>query len=191
MVQARAIVIGCSAGGLSALQVVLGGLAADLAVPVVVCCHTGSSDVGMLCDLLQRHSRLPVLEAIERIGPAGGNVYVAPSGYHLLLERDARFALSADAKVGFSRPSIDVLFASAAEAWGAALVGVVMTGANKDGADGLHRIRAAGGLGIVQQPDDAEVPTMPQAAIDIAGADHVVPLIAIAPLLNRFGSMSP
>jgi two-component system chemotaxis response regulator CheB len=190
MTQGHAIVIGCSAGGLSALQVVLGGLASSLAAPVIVCCHTGSSDVGMLCDLLQRHSRLRVIEAIERIRPAAGTIYVAPSGYHLLLERDARFALSADAKVAFSRPSIDVLFASAAEAFGDALAGVVLTGANKDGADGLRLIRKAGGLAIVQQPDDAEVAAMPQAAIDVAGADHIVPLTAIAPLLNRYGSTS-
>jgi two-component system chemotaxis response regulator CheB len=190
MDRAKAIVVGCSAGGLSALQAVLGGLAPALAVPVVVCCHTGSSDVGMLCDLLQRHCALPVLEAIERVMPAAGHVYVAPSGYHLLVERDGRFALSADAKVGFSRPSIDVLFASASEAWGAALVGVILTGANQDGAQGLRLVRAAGGIGVVQAPGDAEVPVMPQAAIDTAGADYIVPLAAIATLLNRSGSIA-
>jgi two-component system chemotaxis response regulator CheB len=188
MARFDAIVIGCSTGGLNALQAVLGGLEAGLPMAVLVCCHTGSADVSLLCDLLQRHCTLPVHEAVERSVVGVGAVHVAPSGYHLLVETDRHFSLSADAKIGYSRPSIDVLFASAAEAYGPQLIGVVLTGANDDGADGLARVRALGGLAIVQNPATAEAGSMPQAAIDIAGCDHCVDLERIAPLLNRLGS---
>jgi two-component system chemotaxis response regulator CheB len=181
----RAIAIGCSAGGLSALEVVLGGLDPSIPTAILVCCHTGSSDVQILCEVLARHTQLPVVEAAERETPRSGTVHVAPSGYHLLVEHDERFSLSVDPKVNFSRPSIDVLFASAAEAYRESLIGIVMTGANQDGARGLADIRRCGGLSIVQDPADAEVRTMPQAALDTAGADHCIPLTAIAPLLNR------
>jgi len=185
MTAPRAIAIGCSAGGLTALEIVLGGLDPRIPSTILVCCHTGSSDVEILCELLARHTPLPVVEAAERDTPRAGTVHVAPSGYHLLVEHDGRFSLSVDPKVNFSRPSIDVLFASAAEAYRASLIGIVMTGANQDGARGLADIRRHGGLSIVQDPADAEVRTMPQAALDIAGADHCIPLTAIAPLLNR------
>jgi two-component system chemotaxis response regulator CheB len=179
------VVVGCSAGGLHALHVLLAGLAADFPLPVVVVCHTGSEDVTLLCELLARTSTLPVVEAVERRAPAPGTVHIAPSGYHLLLGDDGRFALSVDPRVGFARPSIDVLFESAAALAGARVAGVIMTGANTDGAHGLRRIRERGGLGIVQDPADAEVDHMPAAALAQAGADHCVPLVEIAPLLNR------
>ena len=185
MRQPQAIVIGCSAGGLDALRTVLGGLDPDLPQAVLVCCHTGSETVGLLCGLLDRVSTLPVIEAVERHPVLGGTVQLAPSGYHLLIERDRHFALSADPRVNHSRPSIDVLLASASAIWGKSLIGVVMTGANADGANGLHQLRQAGGIAVVQSPADAEVPAMPQAALDQAGADYCVELHAIAPLLNR------
>jgi len=181
----KAVVIGCSAGGLAALEKLFGGILPGLPQPFLVCCHTGSSTVDMLCELLARHAAMPVEEAREREAPRGGHVYVAPSGYHLLVEADGRFALSVDPRVSFARPSIDVLFASAAEAYGPGLAGVILTGANSDGAAGLAAVRARGGSAIVQQPDDAESPAMPQAALERAGADHCLPLAAIAPLLNR------
>lgn len=181
----RLIVIGCSAGGLHALQIVLGGLNPQLPVPVVVVTHTASADVTLLCDLLRRHTRLPVIEAAERCAPVAGTVHIAPSGYHLLISREGRFELSVDAKVCFVRPSIDVMFVSAASTCGSRLIGVVMTGANHDGADGLAAIRHAGGLAIIQDPAEAEVPVMPQASLDVAGADHCLRLAAIAPLINR------
>jgi two-component system chemotaxis response regulator CheB len=179
------VVVGCSAGGLRALHVLLGGLAGDFPLPVVVVCHTGSDDVTLLCELLARTSALPVVEAVERHVPTPGTVHVAPSGYHLLLGDDGRFALSVDPRVGFARPSIDVLFESAAALGGTHVAGVIMTGANTDGAHGLRRIRERGGLGIVQDPADAEVDHMPAAALAQAGADHCVPLVEIAPLLTR------
>ena len=185
MAAPEAIAIGCSAGGLTALEQLLAQLDPRLPQAVLVCCHTGSATVELMCELLARHTRLRVTEARERELPQAGTVHVAPSGYHLLLEHDRRFALSVDPRVSYARPSIDVLFDSAAEAYRDGLVGVVLTGANSDGAEGLAAIRAAGGIAIVQEPGDAEVPTMPQAALERAGADHCLPLLDIPPLLNR------
>jgi two-component system chemotaxis response regulator CheB len=181
----QAVVLGCSAGGLNALEVVLAQLDPALPQALIVCCHTGSSDVDMFCELLALHSTLPVSEAVERHPALGGTVHVAPSGYHLLVEADHRFSLSIDPKVCYSRPAIDVLFASAAAAYRERLVGVLMTGANHDGASGLAEIRRHGGIAVVQDPRDAEAPSMPQAALDLAGADHCVTLHEIGPLLNR------
>jgi two-component system, chemotaxis family, protein-glutamate methylesterase/glutaminase len=180
-----AIVLGCSAGGLTAMEVLFAGIDPALPQPIVVCCHTGSSNVDLMCELLAHHATLPVIEAQERAPLHPGTIHVAPSGYHLLVEASHRFALSVDERVSFARPSIDVLFDSAAEAYRESLLGILLTGANRDGAEGLARIRRYGGLAIVQDPDDAEVPAMPRAALELAGADHCLPLTAIAPLLNR------
>jgi two-component system chemotaxis response regulator CheB len=180
-----AIVIGCSAGGVDALKAVIGGLHATLRQTVVVCCHSSSDTVGLLCEVLGRTSKLPVIEAAERHPAQPGVVQLAPTGYHLLVEDDRHFSLSIDSRVNHSRPSIDVLFMSAADVWHNALVGVVLTGGNNDGAAGLRRIRQLGGVAIVQSPQDAVAATMPQAALDLAGADHCVPLDDIAPLINR------
>ena len=185
MATPQAIVIGCSAGGLVALEALFAGLLPILPQPIVVCCHTGSTTVDLMCELLARHATLPVMEARERTPLQGGVIHVAPSGYHLLVEPDRRFSLSVDERVSFARPSIDVLFDSAAEAYRDALIGVLLTGANSDGAEGVERIRHCGGLAIVQDPADAQVAAMPAAALELAGADHCVPLAAIAPLLNR------
>jgi two-component system chemotaxis response regulator CheB len=180
----EAIVIGCSMGGFNALRIVLGALDPRLSQALLLCCHT-SGNVDVLCELLAGHSALPVVEAQERWPASGGTVHMAPGGYHLLVENDRHFALSVDPQVSFSRPSIDVLFGSAADVYHEALIGVVLTGANRDGATGLTQIRARGGIAVVQTPDSAEAATMPQAALDSAGADYCVPLEQIAPLLNR------
>jgi len=180
----EAVVIGCSAGGLTALQTLLGGLRRPLPVSVTIVCHSGSESMAMFCELLQRHSPMPVGEAEERLTPEPGNVYVAPSGYHLLLERDGQYALSVDGRVEYSRPSIDVLFESAADLWQDRLLGLVMTGANADGAQGLEYLRNRGGLAVVEDPATATVSTMPAAALERAGADYCLPLPEIAPLLE-------
>ncbi|MCL7714767.1 chemotaxis protein CheB [Stenotrophomonas mori] len=180
----RAVVVGCSAGGLAALQQLLGGLARPLPAPMVVVCHSGSEDMRLFCELLAARSGLPVGEAEERCVPQPGHVYVAPSGYHLLFERDRRFALSVDPRVAFSRPSVDVLFESAAEAWHDRLLAVLLTGANADGAQGCRRIRAAGGRVIVEDPRTAQAPAMPAATLELAGADHCLPLADIPALLE-------
>lgn len=169
---------------MAALRQLLSGLAPTLQAPVVAVCHTASEDPSLLLQALASASPLPVREAQERHPPLPGTVSVAPGGYHLLIERDGRFALSVDGRVRYSRPSIDVLFESAARCHGPALIGVVLTGANDDGAAGLAAIRSRGGLAVVQDPGEAEVPTMPQAAIQRAGADHITTLAGIAALLN-------
>lgn len=184
MRQPDAIVVGCSQGGFNALRVLLAGLNAQLTQAVLICCHT-AGDVTLLCELLASHSMLPVSEACERQPVSGGAVHVAPGGYHLLVEHDRHFSLSVDDVVRHSRPSIDVLFSSAADVYQSALIGVVLTGANPDGAEGLARIRERGGVAVVQAPASCESPIMPRAALDLAGADHCVPLEQIAPLLNR------
>jgi two-component system chemotaxis response regulator CheB len=180
----EAIAVGCSQGSFHALQVLLGGLDARLTQTLLICCHT-SGDVSTLCELLAVHSTLPIAEARERQPATGGMVHVAPAGYHLLVENDRHFALSVDEHVRYSRPSIDVMFGSATDVYGESLIGVVLTGANSDGAEGLARIRRRGGMAVVQAPESAEAAAMPRAALESAGADHCLPLEAIAPLLNR------
>lgn len=174
-----------STGGIDALRTVLAGLDPKLAVPVLIVQHTASDDGHALCEVLALRSPLPVTEAQPRLTPLGGQVYVAPPGYHLLVEAGPRLALSVDAKVCYVRPSADVLFESASDVWRAGLIGVVLTGANDDGARGLAAIRSRRGLGIVQSPDEALMREMPQAALDLAGADHVLELADIGPLLSR------
>lgn len=184
----QAVVVGCSAGGLSALHALLGGLSGPLPVPMVVVCHSGSEDMRTFCELLGSRSGLPVQEAEERQLPEPGMIHVAPAGYHLLIERDGRFALSVDPRVAFSRPSIDVLFESAAEVWREHLLAVLLTGANSDGAEGCVRVRRNGGTLIVQDPETAQVPMMPAAALELAGADHCLPLSHIPSLLESLCS---
>lgn len=185
MTSIDAVVIGCSAGGLQALKQILPTLCPTRAVPVLVACHTASDDLRGLCDLLSAVSAWPVREAREREIAAPGVIQMAPSGYHLLVERSGELSLSIDPRVSFARPSIDVLFESAAIAYGAHLAGIVMTGANHDGAQGLARVRHGGGIGVIQDPDEAEVDVMPRAALAQAGADHVLPLVRIGPFVSR------
>lgn len=183
------VVIGTSYGGLSALQVVLPALAQDFGLPVVVVQHRGK-DSDNLCEFLQRHSTLPLSEPNDKEAIAPGRVYLAPRDYHLLIERDG-FALSTEAPVGYARPSINVLFESAAEAYQEHVVGVVLTGANTDGARGLAKIKSYGGLCVVEDPADAESRGMPQAAIAATSVDAILPLPKIAPYLNQLCQHEP
>lgn len=185
MARPEAIVIGCSAGGLDALRPLLHALASPVPQAVIVCSHSGDPGTGLLAALLAPHAHLPVKEARERWPVQPGVIHVTPPGYHLLIERDRHFSLSVDAPEHYSRPSIDVLFESAAEAYGARLIGVMLTGASPDGAHGLACIRRRGGLAVVQDPAEAAASAMPQAALDHAGADYCMPLAQIAPLLNQ------
>ncbi|MFI4980902.1 MAG: chemotaxis protein CheB [Nevskiales bacterium] len=176
----RVVAIGASVGGLEALKQVLGALPADYPWPVIALLHTSAGYRGTRLDtLLGQRCALPVREAEARRSLEAGVVHIAPAGYHLLVEQDLRFSLSVDEKVSYVRPSADVLFESLAEAVGARAVGVILTGANDDGAAGLAAIRARGGLAIVQDPQEAQAPQMPQAALRVAGADHVLRLEAI------------
>jgi two-component system chemotaxis response regulator CheB len=178
------VVIGASWGGLHALERVLGALPTGLDAAVAVAQHRSSSDGSAgLANLLTRYSNLPVVDAEDKQTIAPGTVYLAPPDYHLYVEQDG-FALSVDEVVSHSRPSVDVLFESAADVWRDRLIGVILTGANDDGAAGLARIRRVGGYTIVQNPVEAERPEMPRAALRAVEPDTIAPLSAIAPLLE-------
>jgi len=157
------VAVGCSWGGLDAAGRLLEALPADFGVATVIVQHRSESPSG-LAELLSRHTALPVAEPDDKEEVRPGHVYVAPPGYHLLVDR-IRFSLDTEAPVRFSRPSVDVLFESAAEAYGPRMAAVVLTGTNEDGAAGLARVAAAGGLALVQDPKTAEQPRMPEAAL--------------------------
>ena len=177
----RLIVVGVSAGGLFALRTLVSALPAAFDIPIAVVQHR-SKDSEALCELLQECTRLRVAEASDKEPIEPGLVYVAAPDYHLLVE-PGYFALSTDEPVRYSRPSIDVMFASAADAYGADVIGIVLTGANADGARGLQKIVARGGYAIVQDPSTAEVKVMPQSAIKAVPGACVLPLERIAPHL--------
>ena len=178
-----AVVIGGSAGGLDALLHILSGLPAGYSLPLVALLHVPGDGECRLAEVLGARVAIPVREAAdkERIEP--GMLYVAPGGYHLLVEQDYSFALSCEAPVHYSRPSIDVLMESAADAWGPRLAGILLTGANDDGADGLARIGERGGMTVVQDPAEAAILTMPRAAIARRVPDLILPLDKIRALL--------
>lgn len=163
-VSIEAIAIGGSAGAVQALLRVLPALPSDFALPVFVVVHVPPDQDHALPALFGAKCRLPVREAVDKEAIVGGTVYFAPADYHLLVEHDRTLALSAEEPVNHSRPSIDPLLQTAADAYGAGLVGVILSGANHDGAEGLAAVERAGGLAIVQDPSDAQVPTMPEAA---------------------------
>ena len=180
-----AVVIGVSAGGLDALQIILPALPADLPRSVIVAQHRLADADTFLVDFFNDCCRMPVSEAEEKELIRPGHIYFAPAAYHLLIERDMSFSLSADEKVNFARPAIDVLFESAAQAYGPELIGIILTGANADGAAGLQKIKEFGGLAVVQKPDTAEACYMPQAAINAGPVDCILELNEIAELIRR------
>lgn len=177
------VVIGASAGGLQALQTLLAALRADFPLPIVIVQHRGKESELNLCDYLVAHTGLAISEPDDKEEICGRHVYLAPRDYHLLIEKKC-FALSTDGPVGFARPSIDVLFESAAEEYREKTVGVILTGRNRDGARGLAKIKAYGGLTLVEDPVSAASAEMPQAAIDASQVDRVLPLSEIAPVLE-------
>jgi two-component system chemotaxis response regulator CheB len=183
-VKARAIVIGGSAGALDALGAILPALPADFRLPVAIVLHLLPARPSQLASVLSLHARLPVREVEDKQPFEAGCIYVAPPNYHLLLENTGCFSLSVEDPVLFSRPSIDVLFDSAAEAYGKGLVGVLLSGANEDGAAGLRRIAAAGGTTVVQDPSTAPSRAMPEGALRLFTPRHVLPLASIGPFLG-------
>lgn len=179
---ASIVVIGASLGGLSALRSVLHGLPADYSLPVVIVQHRGyQNDHGadLLAQALSRFGPLAVRDAEDKGPVEAGTVFLAPAGYHLMLE-DRHFALSTESVVSYARPSIDVLFESAAQAYGRGVVAVVLTGTGRDGADGARAVQAAGGQVLVQDPLEAEAPAMPRAALEALGQERGLPLVEIA-----------
>jgi len=183
-----AVVIGASAGGVEAITTLLAPLRAPFGVAVVIVIHLPPTNENLLVSVLRPRCALPVAEAADKDSIERGTVYLAPPGYHLLVEPGRTFALSLDAPVHFSRPSIDVLFESAAFAYRDRLLGILLTGANADGADGIARIRAFGGQAWVQDPSTAAAPAMPTAALERAGADRVLSLPEMAAALAAIGA---
>jgi two-component system chemotaxis response regulator CheB len=183
------VVIGVSAGGTAALRVLLPLFPADYPLPIAIVQHLHPTQTNFLVTHFNSHCALTVKEADEKEALQPGVVYFAPPNYHLLIEPDKTLALSVDAKVNYSRPSVDVLFESAAAVYKAGVIGVVLTGANNDGAAGLRVIKAQGGLAVVQDPTTAEAPYMPQAAIAATTVDYVLPLTDIGALLQEKGEV--
>jgi two-component system, chemotaxis family, protein-glutamate methylesterase/glutaminase len=180
---ARSIItIGTSMGGLHALQVLLGGLPKDFPLPVAIVQHRGPDSDESLRDLLAKRSAMPIREVEDKDPISGGTVYLAPPDYHLLVD-GVGFALSTEAKVQAARPAIDLLFESASERYGAAVIAVVLTGASQDGARGAAAVKRRGGRLIVQDPETASARFMPESAIKLAKPDHILPLEQIAACL--------
>jgi two-component system, chemotaxis family, protein-glutamate methylesterase/glutaminase len=167
------VAIGASAGAIETLRVVLAPIPRSFGAALLLVIHVPATGQSVLADVLGHHCALSVREAIDKEKIEEGMLYIAPAGYHLLVEPDGTLSLSVDAPVSFSRPSIDVLFESAAYAYRDRLLGIVLTGANEDGAEGLVAVRRSGGLAWVQDPGSAVAAVMPRSAIERAGADAV------------------
>lgn len=205
------VVVGTSLGGLQALSLLLADLPPSFPLPVVIVQHRHKHSQNRLTDFLQQQSSLPLAEAEDKEPIAPGRVYLAPADYHLLIESPCEweqslpendltgkesatqqpivcrggftFALSTEAPVCYARPSIDVLFESAADAFGEKVIGIILTGASSDGSQGLAKIKAEGGLTVVQEPASALCGTMPASAIANVEVDWILPLSKIAPCL--------
>jgi two-component system chemotaxis response regulator CheB len=177
------VVIGTSAGGVDALSALLPALPADAQAAVFVVIHLPRERPSRLADIFGGKCAAPVREAQDKEPVEPGTVYFAPPDYHLLVDAGPQLSLSADELVNFSRPSVDVLFESAADVYGPRLLGVVLTGASHDGAAGLSAVQRAGGRAVVQRPDTAQVPIMVEAALQRAPSAAVLSLEEIADLL--------
>jgi len=186
----KAIVIGVSAGGLAALSKLFPCLPDRFPLPVIVVQHVHAAANRYIYTHFNNKCTLTIKEADDKEEIRPGFLYFAPPDYHLLIERDETFSLSIDARVNYSRPSIDVLFESAVYVWSSGLIGILLTGANNDGAHGMRLIKEHGGLTIAQDPATAEYPVMPKAAIDAGVVDEVLGLEQIGKRLIELGSGS-
>ncbi len=180
------VVVGTSWGGLAALRLLVSGLSPDFRLPLIIVQHRHRDSAALLSGLLQEQTTLKVCEVEDKQPVESGTIYLAPADYHLLVERDL-LSLSTEEPVRYSRPSIDVTFSSAADAYGAGTIGVVLTGANADGAVGLRRIVDRGGLAIVQDPATAESRAMPAAALTAVPSARVLAIPEIARFLAAVG----
>jgi two-component system chemotaxis response regulator CheB len=187
----EAIVIGGSAGGMNALKIILPALERHMALSVIIVLHRRwKSADDFLYRMLNGICQLSVKEADEKERLKPGTIYLAPPNYHLMIEGNKTLALTVDEPVNYCRPSIDVLFASAAEVFGPRIIGVLLTGANNDGSQGLKVIKAYGGITVVEDPATAEVKKMPQAALDLVVPDYLLPLEKIGPLLVEIANFT-
>ena len=178
------IVIGGSSGGLQAVLRILEGLEPDFCIPVAIVLHQLRHPAGRLTGILQSRTKHPVIEPVDKETIQAGTIYVAPPDYHLLMEADHSFSYSYSESVNYSRPSIDLLFESAARAYRDQLTGILLTGANHDGAAGMYSISERGGLTVIQDPAEADMPFMPRAALEMKKPDHLLPINEIINLLN-------
>lgn len=183
------IVIGASLGGLEALEVILSGLPSYLALAIVIAQHRHKDSESGLVNCLQQYSLLPVVEAEDKSAILSGKIYLAPADYHLLIE-PGHFALSTEAPVTYARPSIDVLFESTADVYFERAIAVILTGASEDGSQGLAKVKAFGGLTIVQEPSTAISSKMPASAIAAVNSAKILTLPEIAPFLVNLCSFS-
>jgi two-component system chemotaxis response regulator CheB len=181
----RAVVIGASAGAVDALSRILPELPADFPVPILIVVHVPADRRNILAPLFDAKCRMAVREAEDKEPALAGMIYFAPPDYHLLVEAEGTLSLSTDQPVLHSRPSIDVLFESAADAYGPALIGIILTGANSDGATGLRAIADVGGTVLVEDPSQAYADAMPIAAIKTCNAANILPLSGIADYLMK------
>lgn len=186
----KAIVIGVSSGGLNILKILLPALPADFCLPIIIVQHVGAHSKNYWIDLLNGMCKLTIKEADEKEIITKGNVYIAPANYHLLVEKDHTLSLSTEQKVNFARPSIDVLFESAAEAYKDKLIGIILTGSNNDGANGLKKVKEGGGLTIVQDPHTAESSYMPASAIAAISPDYILSIEKMINLLIGLNNSS-
>lgn len=170
----RIVCIGCSKGGISILPLILAPLSADYALPIVIIQHLKAGTGELLVQLLDQQCNLNVIEAQQLDSAKKGFVYTAPADYHLYIDKERTFSLSVDEKVAYSRPSIDVFFESAARAFRSNVIGIILTGANRDGTEGLMTIKRYGGVTIAQKPETAEAREMPQAAITKGVVDYIL-----------------
>lgn len=170
----KVIVLGASAGGMEIIRMIVSSLPAKFSMPIIVVQHVPDFSEGTWAQTLDERYRVHVKEADEKEKVKSGTVYFAPANYHLLLEPDYSLTLTIDERVNYARPSIDVLFETAAESGKDEVIGILCTGGNTDGAEGLKRIKERGGLTIVQDPETAEVRSMPKAAIQICEPDQVL-----------------
>jgi len=180
-----AIVMGVSAGGLAALSAILPNLSKHLDLPILIVQHLSPDSDDFLATHFNKICLLAVKEAEDKETIFKNTIYFAPANYHLMVEQDKTIALSTAEPIQFSRPSIDVLFETAAEAYLDGLVGIILTGANSDGTSGIRRIRQLNGFVIAQSPGTAQVDIMPSSAINLAGVDKILDLQGIAPYINQ------
>jgi two-component system chemotaxis response regulator CheB len=178
------IVLGASFGGLDAISGILSGLDSNCRTPILATLHIGNFPISWYIRRLNRETAYFVREAEDKMAVKNQTLYFAPPNYHLMVEKDLTLSLSVEEKVNFSRPSVDVMFESAAWSLGPKVIGILLTGANSDGAAGLFSIKKAGGITIVQEPATAEADVMPRSAINLFQPDYILPLSAISAKIN-------
>jgi two-component system chemotaxis response regulator CheB len=181
----EAVVIGASSGGMNAIKVIFSLLPKNFKTPIIIVQHIGAQSNNKWIELVNGISNICIKEADEKEKISHGLAYIAPPNYHLLIEKNKTFSLTVDERVNFARPSIDVLFESAAEAFKSKMIGVILTGSNTDGTKGLKRIKEYGGVTIVQDPSTAESEYMPASAIAAMQVDYILPLDRIIDLLIK------